>query len=127
MTEISTERIPPRCRNFKVNFTPVELPYISCKNLAEVVHIRHYLQESCKYLTFQTNLSDSGRSDISSRCRRFLLDSCRSRHFWQDSWTDAVNIFQFETFILFIRFTFKIHAFSSKLLLKFRQFLPSYF
>ena len=25
---------------------PVELPYISCKNLAEVVHIRHYLQES---------------------------------------------------------------------------------
>ena len=32
----------------------VELPYISFKNLAEVEHIRHYLQESCKYLTFQT-------------------------------------------------------------------------
>ena len=34
--------------------SPVELPYISCKNLAEVEHIRHYLQESCKYLTFNT-------------------------------------------------------------------------
>ena len=69
----------------------VELPYISCKNLAEVVHIRHYLQESCKNLGFQTNLSDSCRSDISCRFRRFLQDSCRSRHFLQDSWTDLAR------------------------------------
>ena len=68
--------------------TPVELPYISCKNLGEVVHIRHYLQESCKNLGFQTNLSDSCRSDISCRFRRSLQDSCRSRLFLQDSWTD---------------------------------------
>ena len=74
------------------NITPVELPYISCKNLAEVVHIRHYLQESCKNLGFQTNLSDSCRSDISCRFRRFLQDSCRSRHFLQDSWTDLAEV-----------------------------------
>ena len=71
--------------------SPVELPYISCKNLAEVVHFRHYLQESCKNLGFQTNLSDSCRSDISCRLRRFLQDSCRSRHFLQDSWTDLAR------------------------------------
>ena len=71
--------------------TPVKLPYISCKNLAEVVHIRYYLQESCKNLRFQTNLSDSGRSDISCRVRRFLQDCCRSRHFLQDSWTDLAR------------------------------------
>ena len=71
--------------------TPVELPYISCKNLAEVVHFRHYLQESCKNLGFQTNLSDSCRSDISCRFRPFLQDSCRSRHFLQDSWTDLAR------------------------------------
>ena len=70
---------------------PVELPYISCKNLAEVVHFRHYLQESCKNLGFQTNLSDSCRSDISCRFRHFLQDSCRSRHFLQDSWTDLAR------------------------------------
>ena len=52
----------------------VELPYISCKNLAEVVQIRHYLQESFKNLRCQTNLSDSGRSDISCRVIRFLQD-----------------------------------------------------
>ena len=56
--------------------TPVEMPpYVSCKNLAEVERIRHYLQESCKFLTFQTNLSDSVRSDIFGRFRRFLQDS----------------------------------------------------
>ena len=69
----------------------VELPYISCKNLAEVVRFRHYLQESCKNLGFQTNLSDSCRSDISCRFRPFLQDSCRSRHFLQDSWTDLAR------------------------------------
>ena len=67
--------------------SPVELPYISCKNLAEVVHIKHYLQKSCKNHRFQSNLSDSGISDISCRVRRFLQDSCRSRHSLQDSWT----------------------------------------
>ena len=43
--------------------------------LQKVVHIWHYLQESCKYLTFQTNLSDS----------------CRFRRFLQDSWTDLAR------------------------------------
>ena len=64
---------------------------MSCKNLTKVVHIRHYLQESCKNLIFQSNLSDSGRSDISCIVRRFLQDSCRSRHFLQDSWTDLAR------------------------------------
>ena len=71
--------------------TPVELPNIYCKNLAEVVYIRHYLKDSCKNLRFQTNLSDSGRSDISCRVRCFLQDSCRSRHFLQNSWTDLAR------------------------------------
>ena len=71
--------------------SPVKLPYISSKNLAKVVHITHYLQESCKNLRFQTNLSDSGRSDISCRFRRFLQGSCRSRLFLQDSWTDLAR------------------------------------
>ena len=72
---------------FKMKFigSIVELPYISCKNLANVVHSRRYLQESCKNLTFQTNLSDSGTSDISCKFRRFWQDSCRSRRFLQDS------------------------------------------
>ena len=59
----------------------VELPHISCKNLAEEEHIRHYLQESYKYLTLQANLFDSDRSDISRKLRRFL----------QDSWADLVR------------------------------------
>ena len=42
----------------------ISLPYISCKNLARI--------------TFQTNLSDSGRSDISCRFRRFLQDTCKN-------------------------------------------------
>ena len=79
------------CQIKSVTRTLVELPYISCKNLTEVVHIRHYLQVSCKNLRFQTKLSDSGRSDISWRVRRFLQDSCRSRHFLQDSWTDIAR------------------------------------
>ena len=62
-----------------------------CKNLAEVEQIIRYLQESSKYLTFQTNLSDSGRSDISYRLRRFLQDSYRSRRFLQDSWTEILQ------------------------------------
>ena len=41
--------------------TPINFLQQSCI----MVHIRHYLQESCKNLRFQTNLSDSGRSDIS--------------------------------------------------------------
>ena len=45
----------------------------------------------CKNLRFQTNLTDSGRSDISGRVRRFLQDSCRSRHFLHDSWTDLAR------------------------------------
>ena len=41
---------------------------------------------------------------------------------------DAVKIFHLEIFRLFFQFTFKIQAFSSKLLLsRFRHFLPSYF
>ena len=41
---------------------------------------------------------------------------------------DAVKIFRLEIFRLFFQFTFKIQAFSSKLLLsRFRHFLPSYF
>ena len=58
----------------QVEIEIVELPYISCKNPAEVEHIRHYLQESSKYLTFQTNQSNSVRSDISCRIKRFLKD-----------------------------------------------------
>ena len=61
--------------------TQVELPYISCKKLAQVVHILHYLQESSKNLRFQTNLSDTGRPDI----------SCRSRLLLQDSLTDLAR------------------------------------
>ena len=41
---------------------------------------------------------------------------------------DAVKNFHLEIFRLFFQFTFKIQAFSSKLLLsRFRHFLPSYF
>ena len=61
---------------------PVELPYISCKNLAEVVHIRHYLQESCKNLTFQTNLSDSGWYPENIRINWALLGSSNLLFFY---------------------------------------------
>ena len=50
--------------------SPVELLYISCKNLAELVHIRHYLQKSCNYLKFQTNLTYQtflADSDVSNK------------------------------------------------------------
>ena len=40
---------------------------------------------------------------------------------------DAVKIFHLENFRLFFQFTFKIQAFSSKLLSRFRHFLPRYF
>ena len=40
---------------------------------------------------------------------------------------DAVKIFQYENFKFFFKFTFKIQAFSSKLLSRFRQFRPCYF
>ena len=36
--------------------TLVERPHNFRKNGAEVEHIRHFLQESCKYLTFQTKI-----------------------------------------------------------------------
>ena len=40
---------------------------------------------------------------------------------------EAVKIFHLEIFRLFFQFTFKIQAFSSKLLSRFRHFLPRYF
>ena len=44
-----------QCKLRLVEFsTLVEPSYISCKNLAEVEHIRYYLQKPCKYLTIQT-------------------------------------------------------------------------
>ena len=72
-TKLSTRTSVPgsnRIHGYERFRTLVELQYISCKNLAEVVHIRHYLRESCKNLRFETNLSDSGRSDFSCRFRR---------------------------------------------------------
>ena len=48
-------------------------------------------------------------------------------HLYKHSFADAVKIFQLENFKLFFRFNFEIQDVSSKLLLKFRQFLPSYF
>ena len=40
---------------------------------------------------------------------------------------DAVKLFHLEIFSIFLKFTFKIQAFSSKLLSMFRHFRPSYF
>ena len=64
----------------------------------------HFLQESCRSGTFQTLsariLQESWISDKPVRFlqirpflqfRHFLQDSCRSRHFLQDSWTDLAR------------------------------------
>ena len=43
-------------------------------------HIKHYLQESCKYLTFQTSLSDQTTLVDSDVCCKFLAgpgNSCK--------------------------------------------------
>ena len=57
------------------NEIEIELPYISCKNLALVIYIRHYLQESCKYLTFQTKpVRFSFTEDIFYKFIHFLHD-----------------------------------------------------
>ena len=61
--------------------SPVELLYISCKNLAEVQHIRHCRHESASILHSRRNLSDSDRPDTSGDSDV----SCKSRHFLQDS------------------------------------------
>ena len=77
----------------------VELAYISCKNLAEAEHIRHYVQESCKYLAFETisYFQDQAfSSKLLPRFRHFLQDLTRS--------------------VIFFQITPKIQAFSSKLL-----------
>ena len=86
---------------------------------SEVELIRHNLEESCKYLTFQTNLSNSVRSDIPCRFRRFLQDSCSSRLFLQEILQE--NILEFTESINFVvssnldQTTFLTTIFTSKI------------